>query len=854
MTGDIDIRIALPESALVVLVGASGSGKSAFARAHFRPTEVLSSDFFRSLVADDENDLKATDDAFEALHYIAAKRLANLRLTVVDATNVQAFARQPLLDLARQYHVLPVAIVLDLPERVCRDRNQSRPERDLGEHVVGQQCRQLRQSLKKLKREGFRRVYVLRSEDEVDRVRVEREKVWPDRRDEGGPFDIIGDVHGCFDELEALLEKLGYATGEGRAMSGDGRKAIFLGDLVDRGPQIPQVLDLVLGMVEAETALWVPGNHDIRLMRALQGRKVQRTHGLSESLEQLESRPPAFRKKVADFIDSLISHYVLDQGRLVVAHAGMKEDLAGRTSAMVREFAMYGEATGEIDEFGLPVRLDWAAEYRGEAMVAYGHTPVPQAEWLNNTINLDTGCVFGGVLSALRYPEKELVSVPAARVYAEPVRPLAIQGDPSPALSAQQAHDDLLDIGDVLGKRLVDTRLLSRITIREEHTIPALEVMSRFSVDPRWLIYLPPTMAPSRTSSRPEVLEHPDEAFAYYRDHGVQQSLCEEKHMGSRAIVVICKDEEVAGQRFGLSGAGPGACYTRTGRRFFDDDALEAEFLHRVGSAIAQAGLWDELDTGWMLLDCELMPWSARAQQLLQEQYAAVGAAARVSLDAVVAALERASANQVDVGSWLETYQARAQRVARYIDAYRAYCWPVASLDGLKLAPFHLLATEGVVHHGQTHLWHLEMLARLNEADPDLLHPTAHQLVDLNDERSLREATSWWEEKTGAGGEGMVVKPLDFVAQGPRGLLQPALKCRGREYLRIIYGPEYTTPDHLAQLRQRHLKPKQSLARREFSLGLEALERFVQGEPLRRVHECVFGVLALESERVDPRL
>ena len=417
------MNISIPEFSLVVLVGVSGSGKSTFARRHFLATEILSSDFCRSLVCDDENSLAATDDAFDVLHYVAAKRLANMKLTVVDATNVQAAGRKRLVELARSYHALPVALVLDLPEKICRKRNAERVDRQLPERVIGQQCQQLRRSLKSLKREGFRRVQVLRSEEDVAEACIEREKLWTDRREERGPFDIIGDVHGCFDELVALLEKLGYEVDGVRVTSPEGRKVAFLGDLVDRGPKIPEVLELVMGMVEAGTALCVPGNHDVKLERALQGRKVQRTYGLVESLAQLEERGDEFRLRVRGFIDSLVSHYVLDEGRLVVAHAGMKAEMAGRASGAVRQFAIYGDTTGESDEFGLPVRQNWAAAYRGEGIVVYGHTPVPRGEWLNDTINIDTGCVFGGSLTALRYPEKELVAVSAARVYCEPVRP-----------------------------------------------------------------------------------------------------------------------------------------------------------------------------------------------------------------------------------------------------------------------------------------------------------------------------------------------------------------------------------------------------------------------------------------------
>ena len=209
--------------------------------------------------------------------------------------------------------------------------------------------------------------------------------------------------------------------------------------------------------VTAGKALCVPGNHDMKFMRAIWGKDVQIKHGRAESLEQFkayEEHYRGFSRVAADFINKLVSHYILDAGKLVVAHAGMKEEMQGRGSGAVREFALYGETTGETDEFGLPIRYNWAAEYRGEAIVVYGHTPVPQPEWLNRTINIDTGCVFGGKLTALRYPEKELVSVPAKHTYAVPARPFIEPETQAPKLTAQQTHDDVLDMEDVLGKRI----------------------------------------------------------------------------------------------------------------------------------------------------------------------------------------------------------------------------------------------------------------------------------------------------------------------------------------------------------------------------------------------------------------
>ncbi|MEJ3652669.1 polynucleotide kinase-phosphatase [Actinomycetes bacterium KLBMP 9759] len=841
--------LRIPDMALVMLVGASGSGKSTFARTHFPPTAVLSSDTFRGMVADDENDQSATKPAFEALHFVAGKRLDAGRVTVVDATNVQQSARAPLVALARAHDVLPVAIVLDVPESVCQSRNVERPDRDFGPHVIRRQRADLRRSLRGLAREGFRRVHVLRSVEEVEAALIEIEPLLNDKREERGPFDVIGDVHGCLIELEQLLGELGYAItrdGEDRAVGAhhpEGRRAVFVGDLVDRGPDTPGVLRLAMGMVAAGDAFCVSGNHEQKLVRSLSGRKVQVTHGLAESLAQLGEQDEEFRKQVLEFCGGLIAHYVFDGGALVVAHAGLPERFHGRASSRVRSFALYGDTTGETDEYGLPVRYPWANEYRGRATVVYGHTPVPEAEWVNNTICLDTGAVFGGKLTALRYPEREIVSVDARQVWYEPARPLV------PGATSTR-EPDVLDLADVTGKRIVTAKHHGTVTVTAEQSAAALEVMSRFAVDPRWLVYLPPTMAPTATSTLPGVLEHPQEAFAGFRDVGVQGVVCEEKHMGSRAVVLVCKESGV--RRFGIDGGG--VVVTRTGRPFFGQ-ALTDELLDGVRTAVTAAGLWDELATDWLLIDAELLPWSAKAGGLIREQYAAVGAAAQAGLGAADGVLAAAAARGVDVGELAAGVRTRVESATAFRAAYRRYCWPTDGLRGVRLAPFQVLAAEGAAFHTRPHSWHIGLADRLVEADPVLFKHTATVVVDTTDERSTAAATAWWDELTGAGGEGMVVKPMANLTRGARGgLVQPGVKVRGREYLRIIYGPDYTAPSNLDRLRTRKLGTKRSLALREYALGIEALDRLARGEPLWRVHECVFAVLALESQPVDPRL
>jgi protein phosphatase len=934
-------ELSVPALSLVVLVGVTGSGKSTFARAHFKPTEVISSDYCRGLVADDENDQSATPDAFDVLHYIAGKRLAAGRLTVVDATSVQPDARAPLVALAREHDVLPVAIVLDLPAGVCAARNALRPDRDFGPHVIRRQHAALRKSLKNLQREGFRAVHVLRSEAEVAEVTVTRTRLFSDLRQETGPFDVIGDVHGCLPELLALLEKLGYALtrdDRGRAVSAGhpaGRRAVFLGDLVDRGPDSPGVLRLVMGMVAAGTALAVPGNHEDKLLRALRGRKVRVSHGLETTLEQLAAEPAEFRAAAEAFLDGLTSHYVLDGGRLVVAHAGLAEKLQGRASGRVRSFCLYGQTTGETDSYGLPVRYPWAEDYRGRAMVLYGHTPVPAPEWVNNTLCLDTGCVFGGSLTALSYPERVLVSVPSARVYYEPARPFPVatpsdtaasspagsgpaSGQAAAAPGGARREPSVLDITDVTGTRVIETGYGPRVKVGPASAAAALEVMSRFAIDPRWLLYLPPTMSPTNplfsghhpghltdhdqqkregsvtTAPDGELLEQPAQAFAAYADAGVRDVVCEEKHMGSRAVVLVCRSEADAVARFGVApGMGSGAAWTRTGRAFFGP-ALTAALVDRVRAAAVSAGLFDELSTSWLLLDAELLPWSAKAGQLLRDQYASVGAAARAALPAAVCVLEQATerltggrlagqpAGQPAGGSatdapgppagsggagslgpddaagplaeLLARTRSRVANADAFAAAYQRYCWPVEGLDGVRLAPFAVLGSEGAAHAGRPHSWHLAIASRLAAADAELFTVTRHVFADTSDPASCSAAAGWWRELTEAGGEGMVVKPAGGLVRGPKGLAQPGLKVRGREYLRIIYGPDYTEPGNLAKLRTRSVGKKRSLALREYALGLAGLDRVAGGEPLWRVHECVFGVLALESEPVDPRL
>jgi hypothetical protein len=385
------------------------------------------------------------------------------------------------------------------------------------------------------------------------------------------------------------------------------------------------------------------------------------------------------------------------------------------------------------------------------------------------------------------------------------------------------------------------------VTVREDNAAAALEVMSRYAVDPRWIRYLPPTMAPVGAGS-PDVLEDPQAAFDAYAKRGVVQVVCEEKHMGSRAVVVVARDEECAREHFGVT-RGSGAVYTRTGRSFFDPVTTE-RLLGRIRTACTP--LFGELDSDWLIFDAELLPWNIKGKNLIRDQFASVSAAAVPELDALGAEVAKAAGRGLDVGALAESTAAHRSDVRAYTDAYLRYVDIDASSDTVVLAPFELLASEGTEYGDRPHSWHLDIAARLASADPVLFRQTRHLPVDTGSQESRQAGARWWEELTDGGGEGMVVKPAGNLTRVDGTLVDPGVKVRGREYLRMIYGPGYLS--NLDTLRSRDLRHKRSMSMREYQLGREALTRQARAEPLWRIHECVFGVLALESEPVDPRL
>ncbi|MCZ7861156.1 polynucleotide kinase-phosphatase [Agrobacterium salinitolerans] len=844
-------EITLNELGLVLLVGSTGSGKTSLASRLFDPTESVSLDACRALVSGDAEDQSATRDASDVAERIVEARLRRRLLTVVDATNVRHEDRQRWIAAAERTHSLVTAIVLDPGMSFCHKHARKREGTRYNPRAVEQHHTLLSRDKRKLgKAFGIRNSFWLSSSEEIDSATVVRRRSFNDLRDISGPFDIIGDIHGMTDELEALLTKLGWSfswsgEGEDRAVAlshPEGRKLVFVGDAVDRGPRSLDALRVMRSAIESGVGYAVASNHDARISRWLRGQAVSEGGGIETTQAEFDGLSGAFRVSMGEFIDALPAHYVFDGGNLVVAHAGIEEEMILGASKAMREFAVYGPKTPP-DAEGRSARVDWAKGYRGKATVVYGHVACEEAAWFNNTICIDTAAVYGRELTALRWPEKELVSVPASRAYAEIDKPLFTRKDNRDFLALSHV--------DVTGKKHIETSLARRVTVEASQMAAAMETLSRFTIDPRLLVYLPPTMSPVESSTRPGFLEHPDQAFEYYRNAGLGDVVVQTKHMGSRAHILVCRDVAAAHARFHTEDGHLGHIWTRNGNPFFKD-AERASVLERISAAATP--LFDELATDWLLLDAEIMPWNTKAATLIRDQYAPTGKAALIGAGLVNDALRRLGDRGIEIpAGTVARFAMREQNAARFDKVWRGYSWETPTIDEVRIAPFHVLASEGRVHSNERHSTHMKWIDMLVGRD-SIFTATDFTEVSLHSPAALVAVVDKWMADTSRGAEGIVVKPSVFSVMGERGLVQPALKVRGVDYLRIIYGVDYDMPENLERLRERATKSKRARAVREHALGVEALDRLVAREPLRRVHECVAGILGLESDPSDPRL
>ncbi len=862
-------EINLPHAGIVLLVGPSNSGKTTLLNQLIQEqqifsSEVVSSDQFRVLVSDIEfidwnrrpkNEADAlfyeyqqiSKEAFEAMDYIIAKRCGLNKLTFIDATHLRDYEREKYLQMAKRYHVPAIAIVLNLAETELLRRDLAR-DFPRGKNRIKQQYQHFKKTLRSIKKEGFRRCYIF-GEEELQVLNVNRLDN-PLLIDVGNGIDIIGDIHGCFEEFSELLSELGYRENEeGYFIHSEGRKILSLGDVMSRGPRSIETLQFFQKHVTAGLAYMIDSNHGWKIARWLDGKNVKLAHGdenVKAEFDEYESKfgkdeTERLKEQIKELLLEAKSHYVIRKNGVNVAvavHAGIKDHYIGKQSPRISDFCRYGDTDG-LDETGKPVRKDWSIAHQSSEHILWGHDPRTQPLLVNNTLNIDQGVVFGGNLTAYCFPERKLVSVKAKVDYAN------VPDNPLKELESKRLAPP--NIGKFLDGYSVLTEQYGEIAFYADSTKSALDDLSHYTLPLEEIVYLPPTMSPTpKPSSLPGYLEHPSDAFDYYQANGVDTMIVEKKHMGSRGILFLFKNKQVAKEYIGRETLG--SIYTRTGRAFFKKE-LEEQILQVLNSDLSS--YFEKYGTDFVLMDAEILPWNLKAKELIMNQYAHVGEMALFDRRKLREQLKKAAANGKDVGSWLEETDEKIHNALVFNEVYQKYCWETEGLAGIQIAPFHTLAHSNETFFGQPHTWHMEKNKEFSDLS-DLFLETEYRMV--NDEDSMKSAIKWWEEMTEDGHEGFVVKPESYVARHKGKLLQPAIKVRGRKYLHIIYGIDYLQPENLSRLKQRNAGKKQRNALKEFALGVEAVNRFVRRESLERYHECVLGVLALESDPVDPRL
>ncbi len=864
------MKIVLPYAGIVLLVGPSNSGKSTLLKNMIEnkkivSSEVVSSDEFRVLVSDiefmdwrdrskDEADSlfdeyqNISKEAFSMMDSVIEARCRLNKLTFVDATNLHPDDRKRYRALARKNHVPIITIVLDIPQHILIERDEQR-DQPRGKRRIKQQYQVFMKEKRFIKKEGYTATYFLNETKNIEFVRRSN----PIEIDIKHGIDIIGDIHGCYDEMIDIIEKLGYQKNqEGLYIHPDGRKFISIGDVMSRGPKSLKTMLFFFRHVQNDLAYMIDSNHGWKIARWLDGRNVTLHHGdekVAEEFKQYEKefgmeRAEEVKGALKEFLLQAPSHYVFTKNgvpTLICTHAGIKDEYIGKQSHEISDFCRYGDTDG-FDQKGKPIRKDWFIHHQTNTLVVWGHDPKPQPLFINNTINIDQGVVFGGKLTAFRFPEKEFVSVKALKDYSEAT-------DHHPLKEWEKKRLAPPNIERFINGYSVLTEEVGEVHIHQDIVKPAIDAISHFTIPIEQLLYIPPTMSPTPNAScLDDYLEHPKEAIDYYRNQGIQTMIAEKKHMGSRAILFLFKDQASAKKYVGIDTLG--VIYTRRGRRFFDV-STEEKVVRNINQDLHDDGYFEKYDTEYVLLDAEIMPWNLKAKELISNQYAHVSENAMLDRAKLKEKIEAAVGRNEDLKGWLEEYQQKLENAITFKEVFQKYCWDIEDVSQIQIAPFHVLAHSNKTFFDQSHTWHMEMNREFAKHS-SLFVETEYKVIHT--QASEEEVIKWWEEMTNEGHEGIVIKPESFISRNKGKLLQPAIKVRGRKYLTIIYGMDYLLPENLVRLKNRNTGKKQKLALREFALGVEGIKRFVNGESIERVHECVLATLAMESDPVDPRL
>lgn len=859
------MEIQLPKGAIVLCIGPSNSGKSTLLgklvnNQQILHSEIVSSDTYRELVADidfidfstvhsEEQDVLYEDyqristEAFNLLYAAVEARAKLNKVTFVDATNLRSFERAKYFEIAQKQHVPIFALIFDISksELLIRDEKRLQPR---GKKRITQQINTMNYELKAIKKEPFHKLFVWRGEE----LNITR-KPSLHELELGNGFDILGDIHGCYDEMLELITQLGYVKQGDVYIHPEGRRLLSAGDVMSRGPKSIATMLFWLRQIEAGLSYMTDSNHGWKIARWLRGQSVSLNHGdeyVAEEFEQYEKHhgkeaTEALKARFAKMLLAAPSHYILTKNnvrKVVITHAGIKDHYIGKQSKRILDFCRYGDIQ-RIDEQGKPIRADWFVEHKTSELIVWGHDPKIKPFKANRTLNIDQGVVFGGQLTAFRYPEQTLVAVTAHKNY--------VGNENNPLVEAKSKRFANPKASHFMNGFIVHTKAGDDVTIPKEKALAALDTFSHHTLPIEQVVYIPPTMSPTpQTSSLPGYLEHPTEAFNYYKKNGVTQMIAEKKHMGSRAVIFIAKNESITKEL--LNTETLGIITTRTGRAFFDAQ-LQQEMVVAIHQELLAKNYFEKFETDFVLMDAEILPWNLKAHGLIDKQYANVSDQALMDRQMLLSKL--LATTHVDVSSWIDEYTHKVKNAARFDAVYQNYCWPTKDLKGIQIAPFHILAHSQTTNFDQPHTWHMEMNAFLSE-NSSLFIATEYRLI--NNEQDEEEVIQWWKDMTEHGHEGIVIKPLNFIEERKGKMLQPAIKVRGREYLRIIYGMDYTDETQLKQLKKRNPSRKMKNALLEFKLGLEGIQRFVHFESSARVHECVLATLALESEGIDPRL
>lgn len=887
----------LPDPSIVGITGSSSDSRIEILNRFFKIEEIISMDELSRWIPDDPwiQDHNKPEQVESIFFSIIEQRLKRNLMTALDIHGRGRPFRNQFIQLAKKYHFTPTLIRLLSDAEASRELDQE-------------------DFFKARRQEGFRVIYQI-NKDEFQDWRPSRRTSPTMRPDVEGAFDIIGDVHGCMDELLALTHRLGYRwTGNPLTLNPDfnwinppGRRLFFVGDLVDKGPNSLEALSLVMRLTETGQSFCVPGNHDYKLARALGGMVFKKSDPDHEAaLQQVRAAGPKFAEKARTWIESLPSHYFLDAGRLVVSHAGSKRSHHGRDSNRILDFALYGATTGKTDSHGLPERLNWALDYHGETLVVHGHTPVEEPKWVNESVNIDTGCVYGGHLTALRYPERELVSEPARHEYSISRRPLPLNvsllnqmesapsanlksnplrpstasdprsGNPSNSLNFQthkkqnqHTSNEKLGWTDFQNLKVVETSTRGDVILREEEVKAAVHFLKSTQCWP-WRI---PFLAPGISAPDPcqdinsAGLESPATAFTYYRNNRVQEVLCVPTAYEPPFILALARDSSEAVERLGSQAGEVGIGFPVCGLLQTSDTPSPAEMsslLKRIHRNLSEENFWERSQSDVAIFECSLTSHSVQAAETKMKpkplqhsnSMSQIVSAGMIDTNNILEKLERATEHGTDWHFLTQSYLKSKRSLTEFTDWISKAQKTTNGTELIQVRNFQLLATQKKTFINQHYSAGAQILKleQLAERDSELFIQPSSFLLDLHDVNACSSAVNLWEEHTREGMIGWVIRPAQGAQKGRRGWVQPALKCRGDMALKCIFGLNMSREAMNQSIQKNSLAARRSQVAREWALSLEALHRWTRQEPDWRIQECMVGILAVKCEPTDARL